>query len=427
LQHAALALPDQACTVWFKPGLYSGPQEVVQRFSSPVAFKSVVPYRAVLEASETVLRVRAARNVSFEGFEIRHAGPGSQPIVVEVRASGGLPSEDVVFKDNLIHDSWNNDLLKILGAEHLRVEGNVFYNQAGPDEHIDVNGSLDVEIVANLFFNDFAGSGRTDGRDTSSFIVVKDSEGAADGTLGSQGVRVRRNVFLNWQGRRNAHFVLMGEDGQPFAEARDVVIENNLMLGNGPNPMRSPLGIQGARDILFRNNTVVGDLPARAYAASLSIEGDNPQNDGIVLANNIFADPNGTMGFDGESSTALFSIGGVGQTAGAALRANLYWNGGERIVPGYPLDPRDDQEAVRGDPRLDVDYEGLILPRWTGTAFLSGATSIRQEFERIVRRYAAIAAGSAAIDRGDPNAAASEDILGRPRSGIPDVGAYEFP
>ena len=37
---------------------------------------------------------------------------------------------------------------------------NVFYNQSGSDEHIDINSVTDVLVQDNVFFNDFAGSGR---------------------------------------------------------------------------------------------------------------------------------------------------------------------------------------------------------------------------------------------------------------------------
>ena len=62
------------------------------------------------------------------------------------------------------------------------------------------------QTINNIFFNDFAGSGRSNNNDTSSHIVIKDSN------LGSHNITVRRNVFLNWEGSTGSNFILIGED-----------------------------------------------------------------------------------------------------------------------------------------------------------------------------------------------------------------------
>ena len=93
----------------------------------------------------------------------------------------------------------------------LLAQGNIFYNQTGSDEHIDVNSATDVTIQDNIFFSDFAGSGRTNSNDTSSYIVIKDSNGSDDANLGSQRITLRRNIFLNWEGSTGSYFVLVGD------------------------------------------------------------------------------------------------------------------------------------------------------------------------------------------------------------------------
>jgi hypothetical protein len=78
-----------------------------------------------------------------------------------------------------MHDSYNNDILKINnGAAQITVEGNMFYNQTGSDEHIDVNSVTDIVIQDNIFFNDFAGSGRSNENDTSRPVAISLSKTA---------------------------------------------------------------------------------------------------------------------------------------------------------------------------------------------------------------------------------------------------------
>lgn len=59
----------------------------------------------------------------------------------------------ITIRNNVIHDSRDNDLLKInYGASEVTVEGNLFYNQSGSDEHIDINSARGVVVQDNVFF-----------------------------------------------------------------------------------------------------------------------------------------------------------------------------------------------------------------------------------------------------------------------------------
>ena len=428
-------VPDDS-VILVRAGRYDGRVRLDQKFAQGIIIRSETPYQAQLRNNGTVVTCFYGQGITLEGFDIAHSGAGAGALVIQIQDLIGTPggSETVsriTLRNNVLHDSYNNDILKVNnGATNITISGNLFYNQTGSDEHIDINSVSNVVVEDNVFFNDFEGSGRTNQNDTSSYIVIKDSNGNDDGNLGSRNITVRRNIFFNWQGSSGSNFVLIGEDGTSNYEAQGVLVENNLMLGNSANVMRAAFGVKGSRDITFRNNTIVGDLPALAYAMRLNREGANQPVRDVYFYNNIWSDPSGTMGAENAARPNDFSdVPPADVISGSlVLDHNLYWNGVKPIPSdsGEALNFTDDMNRLVSDPRLPAQ-NSIVLPRWLPQAdrFANGAVSIRAVLTFIAHTYGMPAAGSAMIDAADALHAPLDDLLGNPRS-TPDIGALEW-
>lgn len=417
-------VPDNA-TILVRPGLYLGRVRIRGNFVGGVTVRSEIPYQARLRADEAILTIyndnADIQGITIEGFDIAHSGPGAAPLLVQIQDGFGRETSRITLRDNIFHDSYNNDLVKINnGASEIVVEGNLFYNQTGSDEHIDANSVDQVRIEGNLFFNDFAASGRPVPTNTSSYIVIKDSNGADDEYLGARNVTIRRNLFFHWEGSSGSNFVLLGEDGTANFEADGVLIENNLMLGDSANTMRAAFGCKGVRNVVFRANTVAGNLPSLAFAMRLNTEGANQPNANIAFYNNIWSDPTGTM--------EDFSDTPPGQTSSFTIDRNLYWNNGQPIPEdaGELVNPSDDANARSGDPLLP-SQTGLQRPVWLPAMnqFNGGHARIADAFMALAILYGEIGGGSAAVDQARADQMPADDLLGRPRGAAPDLGAWE--
>lgn len=424
ITHALDSVPDGS-VILVREGVYTGRVRIRGQFANGVTVRSEVPYRAQLRADETVLTIFEAQGITIEGFDISHLNPSASDLVIQIQdAMGDEPggaefTSRITLRNNIIHDSYSNDLLKINnGAQQIAVLGNLFYNQGDSDEHIDINSVADVVVADNIFFNAFEGSNRPITGESSSFIVVKDSNDSEDGIVGTRNLTIQRNIFLHYEGSEGHNMVLLGEDGASYFEADNVLIENNLFLGDGRH-IRAPFGTKGVHNVVFRHNTISGDMPGGAFAWRSNVEGDNQANDNIQLYNNIFSDPTGTMD--------NFATAPQGETDSFTLNNNLYWNGGQPLPTGgdESISIQDDGQMIEGDPRLNP-AQNIALPLWDSASatFGDGSADIRTVFLSLVQTYGVPQADSAAIDRADAEHGSAEDILGQPRT-IADLGAYE--
>lgn len=433
IAYALNQVPDGS-VIRVQPGTYSGRIRVGRAFSEGVWVRSEERYRARLRAAEAVLTIYSdnsnVEGITFSGFDIAHSGPGAAPLVVQIQDGFNRETRRITLIDNVLRDSYNNDILKINnGASQIRVIGNLFYNQGASDEHIDVNSVEDVLISDNIFFNDYAASGRADVTGASSFIVVKDSNENSDEYLGARNVRIRRNLFLSWIGSAGSNFLLIGEDGQSYHEAFDVTAENNLFLGNSNQAMRAAFGVKGSRDVLFRANTVVGDLPASAFAMRLNREGANLQVSNVRFYNNVWSDPTGTMGSTGPGNANDFSDTPPADLVSHQLDHNLYFNGGAAIPndPAEAVNPNADANGVIGDPRLAAQAS-LQNPYFRDSTadFNGGYPTIRAAFVDLVERFGKPDTNSAVLGRARADQTPADDILGLPRGLGPfDLGAVQ--
>jgi hypothetical protein len=427
IQHATESVPDDGSTIIVRDGLYTGYQFVERHFDKPLLITAENPYKARLVSPADRNRVffaYDASNFTVRGLEMSGSGASKGSYLVHIGTSS---AHHITFEDCIIRDSYDNDLIKINDqAHHITFRNCLLYNApAGGDELFDVNAVQNVVIEDCILSSDMEASGREVKLNYHPYIVIKNSTHDPDNAASCRRIMLRRNIFCNWQGKSSHSYLLLGEDAKPFWEAQEVTIENNLFLFNNDNPSNGAITLKcRLRDINIRANTVSGTVVGwTAYAIRFSQERKGLTMKDTFIRNNIFADPAGKMPrlFAGERDHVRPKL---------VLENNLYFNGGRdfRHYESFLLRvPDDDPAAVVGDPML-ADPGDTRVARWDVKAgcFESGSKTIREEFERIVNKYAALPVGSAAIDAAEARYMPQDDILGRRRDKRPDIGAYEL-
>jgi len=422
---AVSSIPDDGSTIIVRDGLYTGNISISRQFNNRTIIRAENSYKARLTntmgGNIKVVYITGS-NITFKGFEIFNQGTTqTNEYLIHIE---GNNAHDIVMENNIIHDNIYNDMMKInAGAHNVTIQGNVMYN---PDpnpigvQHMDVNTVYDIVIQDNIFFHDYPSS---DQGKASSFIVIKNSAGC--GNLITKNHTVQRNIFLNYQGKSDQPFLLLGEDGLACYEVQNALIQSNLFIGNPTGlTIEAAFGIKGCKDITFRANTIVGDFQCGswAFAHRINREGSNLVIQNVYFYNNIWDDPTGTMND--------FADGDPADSTNVVYRNNLYWNKGNPI----PADggsnfygTSTDTKAIEADPGLP-NPTNIILPKWDPNSgkFLSGSSTIRQEFERLVNLYCAIPASSPAVGKAEVSNMPSDDILGNSRGSEMDIGAYEY-
>ncbi len=233
-----------------------------------------------------------------------------------------------------------------------------------------------------------------------------------------------------------------------LAETTDAVLRDNIIHDslNG-----DPLQLSASRNILVIGNSLAGQRVEVTGCTDVTVRDNVFSNARVVLrssvsfpesrrawiAGNVFLNREGGFILLGEDGQPLYGAQDVliennlmaGEAPHPPLRVHAARNvvfRNNTIASGRAATVRERGLQLANNLWLEPPASEIVLPRWTGEAFLSGASSIRQEFIRLVELYgtpdpASPAAGGAVAEEAPP-----ADILDRQRDSAPDLGALEL-
>lgn len=477
VNYALKNIPKNAlCTIIVKDGIYNGftLQDEVYRFEYPCVIQSENPYKAKFRGNSRVFSIYDASNITFSGFEIYGEGVDTVPVkgteyIIHI---SNYTTRNIKFENCIIHDSYNNDMVKInVHPRNITFSNCIFYNQCprGGDQFFDIIGAANVVIEKSIFFNHYESSGRGGIfpsnknippeeflKRSQGFILVKNM---TDNNRGTD-ITIRKNIFFNWTGKPDACFIILGEGSSSASfihyQAENIQIENNLFLYNPYNGTdtigkRGMLLAQSVRNLKVRANTVLGTRPGGLYSTRGFMvyaertwipRGELPAI-GWEFTNNIFCDNQAWTGDDRpvlsfvSSSNPPFEKDSTNNAVSGSylLLNNLYWAGGvnnDWVVRGSgdktKLIVAEDSRRIEANPQLPADFSNITVPKLVmpNNTFISGNQTIREEFVRLVLKYAVPQSGGAGIENADPDYMPEDDILDNPRSKTkPSTGCYE--
>ncbi len=427
-------------TIIVRDGMYNGRNYITESFETWIVIKSAHDYKAKLTNIQN-----STGNEAFGIFT-----PGSAKIIVQGFLFSNIVETyvctereenvlihfqdacDIIFQNNIIFgnnvEECCNELLKInrgsaeFYPRNIHVRGNVFYDHVSAPgaDIIDAVRPGELDIYENILFTRSTPNAQ-------SFITLKrqvQEEDIPDEYKPARNPRHRvvRNIFLNWDGKSDQAFIQFGEDAQNEYMITNSIIENNLLIGNSSHSIVAAIQLKGAKNITVRANTITGNLPGGTYGFRIGTEGDNPPVDSFFIYNNIWTDPTGTM------TPRFINTYGDVDVSSIALNNNLFWNADNALPDQGSVLPAQDDNRIVANPELEENQNSITLPVWDEEheQFLSGNKTIREEFERLVYTYGAIAETSPARNEADATAMPSDDILGGKRDSLPDVGCFEY-
>jgi len=319
------------------------------------------------------------------GVRLTDGNSGEEP------ASG--PVSDVTLEDSVIHDNIGTAVDCTPGPcdqtifRRLEIYGSGLEAGFGGDG-LGLERGRDV-LVEDCFIHDNGG----DGIDLNS----RDFDGNVSGIV------VRRNTVA----RNHLQGIKLWAGGR---------MENNVVWGQGIDPVA--LGMHpGTYEVV--NNTIAynmysTDFSERDYAfvaAYPNPDTGTPAAIQLTLVNNIFAF--NTSPQVGDGPTGIYLGAGVQLSE----HHNLYWSRQDGEIEAEFVTERDPWftraeiadgtwTSVTGQGQGDVTVDPLFVSGWS-------EVDLRLQ------------SGSPAVDAGSPDDAPSDDAEGNPRTGTPDIGAYE--
>jgi hypothetical protein len=472
-----------------KTGVHPSIGYITTQFETPVLLRAETPYKTTLQdpKGHRAGYLYGAKNITISGFNIAgnphwnddgKSAWNQNAYVFQIDKC-----ENIVLENNILHDSYNNDVLKLNNYSYnCEVRGNIFYNQQPAPGHqlIDANQVYKCVIEDNIFFNNYPASGREQSINASGFIVVKSSVlrmqiESGEITLaeamdkGSSRISIACNVFLNWFGRTDQPMILLGEDALPLYEVNNCMVENNLFIHNEvyatkeenlqyekdhtANRIGGTWAIKGVNNVNFRANTITGFIQHGwhsynngdghfGYALRVAIESanlngspaTNPANKDITISNNIFSVP--VKSVRGEGQLGIIVGGRKDWLESGKIDNNVYYNCGMPLREGSSaasdaLTFSMDIHKIVGDPLLETDlsYGKVITPTWNSVTnrFAGSYTSIEQARIDLINKFGTpLSKDSPARDAADNANMPDNDILHNLRGAKRDIGAVEI-